>query len=267
MIIRERQERCRQGFSLVEMLVVVGIIVVMGSILSFGYWNILNREELSGSAETVLSMIGSTRQSAIAKQESRWLEINLAGDSLRVYKKVYVYDRETGYEYEDYEAVTALERTAVDITDITTSTEEPLDMALWEEIVYRQLPIRLEFNPRGALVALYYRSLDTGAWEKTGVRNPVIHLYSLSRSAEDDEFGTEIELSGASLPYRDPYGTQNDVLSNSLWRQRLQVLPSDSLQRRKCYSIQIYGATGRAYLYEYGLGYPWPKSLMPQATS
>jgi prepilin-type N-terminal cleavage/methylation domain-containing protein len=266
MVIRKRRARNNRGFSLVEMLVVLGIIVVMGTILSFSYWNVLHREQLAGSADIVFSMISSARQAAIANRESRWLEIDLTGDSLQIFKKVYIYDRESGNEYEDYEAVTALERTTADIADITTSPDGPLDMDIWLTIVERQLPIRLEFNPRGVLVAMYYRSPDSGLWEETAVQNPIIHVYTLIKTGQDAEVGSEIRFGGESLPYRDPHGSRNDVLNNPTWRERLQGLPSDSDERKKCYSIRVYEATGRAFIFDYGIGYPWPKSLMPETS-
>lgn len=254
----------QSGFSLIEMLVVLAIIVIMGGVVSFSYWNVLHSRRVSGGAEAVWSALSSARQAAIATNSSRALEINLLDESLQILREVYRYDRASGTESKVWESTGGAEQilSSVDVTDICFSSDDiPQEMDKWTEIVTRQPRVRFVLNRWGALTEVAYQ-VSRDEWRRVETKNPIIHVYSLGRDGSDKVHGSQIFLAGRAYPYRDPKNTRNDVLNQADLRNKLRNLPVDSRERRKCYSIMLYGATGRAVIYEYGLGYPWPSSLM-----
>ncbi|HNT34891.1 MAG TPA: prepilin-type N-terminal cleavage/methylation domain-containing protein [bacterium] len=254
----------QSGFSLVEMLVVLAIIVVMGGVVSFSYWNVLHSRRVAGGAEAVWSALSSSRQAAITMRESRALELDLLEDSFQILREVYRYDRATGKETSEWESSGGAEQilASVDVTDICFSSDDvPQDMDQWLAIVQRQAKVRFVFNRRGALSEVSYQ-VSKDQWQTVESKNPIIHVYSLGRDGSDKVHGSQIFLAGRAYPYRDPKNTRNDVLNQADLRTKLRGLPVDSRERRKCYSVKLYGATGRSIVYDYGIGYPWPSSMM-----
>ena len=251
----------QEGFSLLEMLIVLGIIVIVVSTVSYSYWGFLDTRKLLTGAERIRTMVAGARQAAVTNRAYRWLEIDLLDDSLQTYEQEYIY--ENGQEELTWVSTTGVERLdrSIDITDVCERSVEPNDFAAWELITRYQTKVRLVFNPRGYLSSMEYLNPTTRAWESLAVENPIIHLYTSGRSGVDKVHGANIVLSGREYPYRDPGGTRVDVISDPGLRDKVRNLPADALDRKKCYSVKIYGTTGRPVIYEYGIGYPWSTEL------
>jgi len=257
-VMRRRQE----GFSLAEILVVIAIIVVAAAVVSFSYFGTASRERVAGGAEAITKMLSGARQAAITSGSYRWLRIDLREDTLQSFQRVY----DSMTDEEILEPVTGVERISdhTDITDAWFSTEEPADVSVWLEIADSQLRVQIKINPRGAISDMEYESIrGSDDWTSLGWDSPVFHVYTLSRSAGDRVHGSQIVFPGNPnpYPYRNPDGTGGDVIGDTALISKLRILPSSSPEREKCYTVVIYGLTGRAQVYEYGYGYPWPSLL------
>lgn len=81
--------RHRRGFSLVELLVVIGIMGLFVSVATFSYIRYLDQVAIESASSTVSAVLNRARQVAVATRTARRVALDLARDQMVVHRKIY----------------------------------------------------------------------------------------------------------------------------------------------------------------------------------
>jgi len=246
------------GFTMIEVMIVVGIVLVLAGIGSVGYLNTLNRNRVATGVSIIKSQLLQARQSAVAMRQSRRVAIDagelegmpndLSGQRLRR-ASVWVEGRQCEQFPFSGEARCKGGSNAPNAYQVTDEKSLPdgvtiagLDQTVTPGVDEFPSLFYFEYNPRGQLESVYFEGQED---EVGPYRYPaVIHLI------RDNE---RFEIDGENLTYRKIQGGIRGVDFSS---------ESDNFQERfKVQTIEVVRLTGKVRTYPYGYQDPWPFDL------
>ena len=251
-----------QGFSLIELLTVVGIIVIMVGIASFSFFRYAENSRVSGAANNISSIIRGARQASITNRETRRvvLELHPQGASdTELRDKIWV-EKPPPNRNEDLPWIPVSDVESFDYQSDVTDVVGTLDghPVTNENVDANDLDsfrsgdnfakICYEFNSQGQIVSRYILS---GNNAKTEFNEGGYLIHVINR----DE---RIALSYTDEGNMDSFVVYDPNTTKIRFLKRDVVNNIDPYtERRKCYTIVVLHNVGRTRVLDYGYGSPW----------
>lgn len=256
---KENQLRRRRdaGFSMVEIIIVIGIIGVLTGLGTVSYMNQINSSRVSSVTSIINTNLVQARQMAIAMRQSRRVVIDpgyIDPESRQRIQPAKIWIEGKVCEEFDFEGEAYCNQDggpnsfiitdpdtlpdAVSIADVgTTLISEYMD----ED---EPNPIFIQFNPRGQLSKIYFQGGERSARPKD--RQAVLHLTRDS----------EIYSKGDNTFTYDEIVTEN---MNSFASGE-----EDANERYKINTIEILWLTGKTRVYDFAVFGFWPNDLLDE---
>lgn len=234
--------RRQAAFSLVEIMVVVGILGIMVGMGSVMYFRQINESKVASAAQMIDAKLKQTRQMAIAMRQSRRLVINTddPGNGMKIWVEG---KRSEGSKvepkfYEDqasrYFDQKEPNKYVIGDEDKITEDVAIADVAGFEP----NGNVYIEFNARGQVAKVYFSGEEQD--NSANNKQPIIHL-----SRVNEVF----EIDGERVSYEDGAGGE---FADLTWEH------DDANERYKVHTLEVVRLTGRTRKYDYGIFAPWP---------
>jgi len=245
------------AFSMLEILIVIGIIGVLVAAGSFGFVQQMNRSRVESATNIVNSVIQQARQSAIAMRQARRVVFHAGSldnfpdslSGLRTERASMWVEGKICEEYKFDEMAWCqsgqnMPPNAYQVGDPVYLPDNVMIAGLDGRIPGVNSPsvFYIEFNSRGGVRKVYFQ----GEENSTGVMEiaAVIHL------ARDNE---TIIRSNNPVPYE-------AVINNAdASEYRFEPTPGvNANERYKVNTIEVVRLTGKTRIYDFGYQDPWP---------
>ncbi len=261
---KPKNRMAKAGFTMIEMMIVVGIVLVLAGVGSVSYLSTLNRNRVSTAVSIVKAQMQQARQGAIAMRQSRRVVIDagemegmpddLSGQRLRR-ASVWVEGRQCEqFPFSAPNAACKGRNSSPNAFQVTDEKLLPdgvsiagLDENVTPGIGDRPAIFYFEFNPKGQLESVYFE----GEEETT----PAFQYPAVIHFIRDNE---RFELDGRSINYEEIQSNAN--------RFEFTEDSGNFQERFKAQTLEVVRLTGKARRYPYGYQSPWPFSLPETVT-
>ncbi len=85
MIFFKLKNNFRQGFTLVEILIVIGVIVILTSIMSVSILNFKNKQALENSTNMIISTLNDARAKTLASVNNNQYGVHIQNDKVVIF--------------------------------------------------------------------------------------------------------------------------------------------------------------------------------------
>ncbi|MDP8245846.1 MAG: hypothetical protein P9L94_17315 [Candidatus Hinthialibacter antarcticus] len=255
---KRRQRRCSTaGFSMVEIIVVIGIIGVMTGIGAVTYMGQINSSRVSSMTAVINTNLVQARQMAIAMRQSRRVVIDpgkiedASGQRIKP-ARIWIEGKiceEFNFDEEAYCSKDGGPNTFI-ITDPDLMPDGVSLVDVGTDLISEfndddeSQPLYIQFNPRGQLSKIYFLGGEQSARPKD--RQAILHM------AKDS----------AIFKKGDETRSYDDLVS-----QNLNTFAKDeenANERYKINTIEILWLTGKTRVYDYAVFGFWPNDLLDE---
>lgn len=252
---KRRPANRRGGFSMIEIMLVIGIIAVLIGVGATSFVQQINRSRLSSTVSIIESNLRQARQNAIAMRQIRRVAIDAGSldgfssdtaSGVRTLPASIWIEGKICQEYDFGAGAYCQDRTGRLSNVIELSDRQDLPDGVMIGDVDGRTPgahgepgvFYIEFDARGAVRKVYF-----SGEEDTPANNlaPVIHL------TRDGEI---FSIGGETGDYFTALGNTGD---NSIRWGR-----DDAQERYKVSTVEVVRLTGRTRVYDYAVLGPWP---------
>lgn len=237
----------KSGFSMIEILMVVGIIGIIMGLGSVSYVKQINKNRVETTTIKIESMLKQARQMSIAMRLSRRVVIDVGevldgedndGDGL-IDEPGVIWTEGKKSELKNYSDAGNI----VEITD----RDRLVDGVMVVDVDGKQTKtdkvqlLYIEFNSRGQVDNVYFEGGEKG---NHNLIAPVLHI---TRSNES------FEINKQRYSY---WNLTESILKSTSFSDAAQA--ENANQRYKVQTLEVVRLTGRTRRYDYGVFSPWP---------
>lgn len=255
----------KAGYTLVEMLVVIGIISVVVGLASFSFFRYADSSRVEGAAKNISGLIRGARQAAITNKAARRVVIELhpqwpgdpdKNDYIWVERPVYNPQKRITV-WEDSSKREQMDK-FVDISDFvvqevgqssTSNGNLTVDdispkFSIFDGKVY------IEFDSQGRIDSTYLQRQST-----QNTKEEFSDGYFFIHVVNEKERITLSADSEGRPTNQEPYDPKSNY---AMFENQNLVSGVDPYsERRKCYTIVVLPTIGRTRVLDYGYGSPW----------
>jgi prepilin-type N-terminal cleavage/methylation domain-containing protein len=271
---KQLKPSAKRGFSMIEIIIVLGILAIMISVGATSFINQVNRNKLNSASRMIATTIQQARQMAIAMRQERRVAIDcgkldgfpgeISGVRVEPVRIWIEGKRCEQLNFEDPAVCVDQSGELENKFELTDVEVMPDGIMLGLDGVVPGLEdlssiFYIEFSPRGSVSKVYF-----DGEEGSTSPNAMDSLIYVTRDNEIFNFETKT-------------ANYNDLLGSSLfpeWQERGQRGPGnappneylDDFERYKVNTIEVIRLTGRTRTYDYAVLGPFPLDHPPEST-
>lgn len=270
--INKRSRAHKRGFSMIEIIIVIGILAIMVGVGATSFINQANRNRLNSASRMIATTIQQARQMAIAMRQERRVVIDAGAldgftdstiSGVRVSPiRVWIEGKRCEQLNFDTPAICA-DRSgdlgnAVELTDpelIPDGIMLGLDGVI--PGIDNPTTFYIEFSPRGSVSKVYFSGQEAGT-----LPNQIEPLIYVTRDNEIFNFRNETAnyqkvVNDDKLPTWQP---------REIYKDNDDVEVREDFERYKINTIEVIRLTGRTRTYDYAVLGPFPLDHPEEAT-